>query len=123
MREVLALIEAICIIILTIVVVAATAVPMVNSSTLLQAYSLLPGISAFASSDSSLTADSLAGIMYVQNSNSDSITIVDLTTNAILRNITVDGTPHNIKRAEKKQTLYIHTSDTESVPIFMRNTT
>ncbi|HZB80619.1 MAG TPA: hypothetical protein VE264_05010, partial [Nitrososphaera sp.] len=68
MREVLVLIEAICII-LTIVVTA-TAVPMVNSSTLLQAYSLLPGISAFASSGSSLTADSLAGVMYVQNSNS-----------------------------------------------------
>jgi YVTN family beta-propeller protein len=122
MREVLVLIEAICIIILTIVV-AATAVPMVNSSTLLQPYSLLPGISAFASSDSSLTADSLAGIMYVQNSNSDSISIVDLATNAILRNITVDGTPHNIKLSEDQQTLYILTSDRDSVTIFMLNTT
>src|ERR671917_210313 len=62
MREVLVSIEAICII-LTIVVTA-TAVPMVNSSNLLQDYSLLPGISAFASSGSSLTADSLAGLMY-----------------------------------------------------------
>ena len=123
MREVLVLIEAICIIILTIVVVAATAVPMVNSSTLLQAYSLLPGISAFASSDSSLTADSLAGIMYVQNSNSNSISIVDLATNAILRNITVDGTLHNIKLSEDQQTLYILTSDRDSGTIFMLNTT
>jgi YVTN family beta-propeller protein len=122
MREVLVLIEAICIIILTIVV-AATAVPMVNSSTLLQAYSLLPGISAFASSGSSLTADSLAGVMYVQNSNSNSISIVDLATNAILRNITVDGTPHNIKLSEDQLTLYILTSDRDSGTIFMLNTT
>lgn len=123
MREVLVLIEAICIIILTIVVVTATAVPMVNSSTLLQAYSLLPGISAFASSGSSLTADSLAGVMYVQNSNSNSISIVDLATNAILRNITVDGTPHNIKLSEDQLTLYILTSDRDSGTIFMLNTT
>lgn len=121
MREVLVLIEAICII-LTIVVTA-TAVPMVNSSTLLQAYSLLPGISAFASSGSSLTADSLAGVMYVQNSNSNSISIVDLATNAILRNITVDGTPHNIKLSEDQLTLYILTSDRDSGTIFMLNTT
>ncbi len=121
MREVLVLIEAICII-LTIVVTA-TAVPMVNSSTLLQAYSLLHGISTFASSGSSLTADSLAGVMYVQNSNSNSISIVDLATNAILRNITVDGTPHNIKLSEDQLTLYILTSDRDSGTIFMLNTT
>src|SRR5919106_1816094 len=122
MREVLVLIEAICIIILT-VVVAATAVAMVNSSTLLQAYSLLPDISAFAASGSSLTADSLAGVMYVQNSNSNSISIIDLATNAILRNITVDGTPHNIKLSQDQQTLCIITSDRDSGTIFMLNTT
>src|SRR3712207_2681420 len=121
MGEVLVLIEAICII-LTIVVTA-TAVPMVSSSTLLQAYSLLPGISAFASSGSSFTADSLAGVMYVQNSNSNSISIVDLATNAILRNITIDGTPHNIKLSEDQLTLYVLTSDGDSGTIFMMNTT
>src|ERR687892_1358408 len=120
MKEVLVLIEAICVM-LTIVV--AVAVLMVNSSTLLQAYSLLPAISAFASSGSSLTADSLAGVMYVQNSNSNSISIVDLATNAILRNITVDGTPHNIKLSEDQLTLYILTSDRDSGTIFMLNTT
>ena len=120
MKQILALIEAICII-LTIIVVAA--VPIVNSSTLLQAYSLLPGISAFASSDSSLTADSSAGVMYVQNSNSNSISIVDLSTNAILRNIIFDGTPHNIKLSEDQLTLYILTSDRDSGTIFVLNTT
>ncbi|MDQ3852434.1 MAG: DUF192 domain-containing protein [Thermoproteota archaeon] len=121
MKDVLVLIEAICVI-LTIIV-AAVAVPMANSSTLLQAYSLLPGISAFASSGSSLAADSLAGVMYVQNSNSNSISIIDLATNAVLRNITVDGTPHNIKLSEDQLTLYILTSDRDSGTIFMLNTT
>ena len=105
------------------IVGAAAAVPMVNSSTLLQAYSLLPGISAIASSDSSLTADSLPGIMYVQNANSSSISIVDLATNASLRNITVDGTPHNIKLSEDKLTFYILTSDRDYGTIFILNTT
>src|ERR687892_523034 len=79
MKEVLVLIEAICVI-LTILV--AVAVLIANSSTFLQAYSSLTGISAFASS-ASLTAHSLAGVMYVQNSNSNSISVIDLATNAI----------------------------------------
>jgi hypothetical protein len=52
---------------------------MANSSTFLQAYSLLPAISAFGSAGS-LTADSLAGVLYVQNSNSNSISVIDLAT-------------------------------------------
>jgi YVTN family beta-propeller protein len=119
MKEVMVLIEAIYVI-LTIIV--AVAVLMANSSTFLQAYSLLPTISAFGSADS-LTADSLAGVMYVQNSNSNSISVVDLATNTILRNITVDGTPHNIKLSEDQLTLYILTSDRDSGTIFMLNTT
>jgi YVTN family beta-propeller protein len=119
MKEVLVLIEAICVI-LTIVV--AVAVLMANSSTFPQAYSLLPIISAFGSAGS-LTADSLVGIMYVQNSNSNSISVVDLATNTILRNITVDGTPHNIKLSEDQLTLYILTSDRDSGTILMLNTT
>jgi YVTN family beta-propeller protein len=119
MKEVLVLIEAICVI-LTILV--AVAVLIANSSTFLQAYSSLTGISAFASS-ASLTAHSLAGVMYVQNSNSNSISVIDLATNAILRNITVDGTPHNIKLSEDQLTLYILTSDRDSGTIFVLNTT
>ena len=120
MKEVLVFIEAICVILTIIVAVAA--VLMANSSTFLQAYSLLPTISAFGSAGS-LTADSLAGVMYVQNSNSNSISVVDLATNTILRNITVDGTPHNIKLSEDQLTLYILTSDRDSGTIFMLNTT
>lgn len=121
MKEGLVLIEAIYVI-LTIVV-AAVAVLIANSSTFLQAYySLLPAISAFGSADS-LTADSLAGVMYIQNSNSNSISVVDLATNTILTNITVDGTPHNIKLSEDQLTLYILTSDRDSGTLFMLNTT
>jgi YVTN family beta-propeller protein len=119
MKEVLVLIESICVI-LTILV--AVVVLIANSSTFLQSYSLLPSIGAFASS-ASLTADSLAGVMYVQNSNSNSISVVDLATNAILRNITVDGTPHTIKLSEDQLTLYILTSDMDAGTIFMLNTT
>src|ERR671918_1251733 len=119
MKEVLVVIKAICVI---LIILVAVVVLITNSSTFLQSYSLLPSIGAFASSASS-TADSLAGVMYVQNSNSNSISVVDLATNAILRNISVDGTPHNIKLSEDQLTLYILTSDRDSGTIFMLNTT
>jgi YVTN family beta-propeller protein len=120
MKEVLVLIEAICV---TLTIVVSVAVLMTNSSTSLQDYFLLPDISAFASAGSSLTAESLAGVMYVQNSNSNSISVIDLETNEILRNITVDGTPHNIKLSEDQLTLYILISDRDSGTIFLLNTT
>src|ERR671915_217347 len=119
MKEFLVVIKAICVI---LIILVAVVVLITNSLTFLQSYSLLPSIGAFASSASS-TADSLAGVMYVQNSNSNSISVVDLATNAILRNITVDGTPHNIKLSEDQLTLYILTSDRDSGTIFMLNTT
>src|ERR671915_2187498 len=119
MKEFLVVIKAICVI---LIILVAVVVLITNSLTFLQSYSLLPSIGAFASSASS-TADSLAGVMYVQNSNSNSISVVDLATNAILRNISVDGTPHNIKLSEDQLTLYILTSDRDSGTIFMLNTT
>jgi YVTN family beta-propeller protein len=119
MKEDMVLIEAIFVI-LTIVV--AIAVLITNSSTFFQVYSLLPAMSAFGSAGS-LTADSSAGVMYVQNANSNSISVIDLATNTILRNITVDETPHNIKLSEDQLTLYILTSDGNSGTIFMLNTT
>jgi YVTN family beta-propeller protein len=118
MKEDLVLIEVIYVI-LTMVAVA---VLMANSSTFLQAYSLLPAINAFGSAGS-FTADSLAGVMYVQNSNSNSISVVDLATNTILRNITVEGALHNIKLSEDQLTLYILTSEKDSGTILMLNTT
>lgn len=107
---------------LTIVAAAVAAAFMANNSTFMQPYSLLPVAIAFGSAGR-LTAESLAGVLYVQNSNSNTITVVDLATNAILRNITVDGTIHNIKLSDDQMTLYILTSDGDSGTIFMLNTT
>ncbi|MDQ3851738.1 MAG: DUF192 domain-containing protein [Thermoproteota archaeon] len=117
MKEVLVLIGAICIM-LTITV----AVLIVNSSPSIQANSLLPAISAFGSAGS-LTSDSLAGVMYIQNSNSNSISVIDLATNSILKNITVDGAPRNIKLSQDQLTLYILTSNRDSGTVLMLNTT
>lgn len=119
MKEGLVLIEVIGVMIL---IVVAVAVVMANSSNSLQAYSLLSAISAYGSAGS-LTTDSLAGVMYVQNSNSSSISIVDLATNTILMNITVDEMLHTIKLSEDQLTLYIMTTDRDSGSIFMFNTT
>lgn len=119
MEEVLVLIEAIFVI---LTIVAAVAAFMANNSTFMQAYSLLPAISAFGSADS-LMADSLAGELYVQYSNSNTISVIDLATNSILRNITVNGMVHNIKLSDDQMTLYILTSDGDSGTIFMLNTT
>ena len=93
-----------------------------SSSSLLKDYSLFPAIDAFGSFGT-LTSDSLSGIMYVQNMNSNSISVIDLATNTILRNITVDGTLQNIKLSEDQQALYIITTNRDSGTIYMLNTT
>jgi YVTN family beta-propeller protein len=105
-----------------LVVLTMVVVLMSDRSAFLQSYSLLPAISAYGS-DGSLTTDSLAGVMYVQYSNSSSISVVDLATNTILMNITVDEPLHNIKLSEDQLTLYIMTADRDSGTIFMLNTT
>lgn len=120
MKEGLVLIEAIGFV---IIIVISLALPMANSSNpLLAYYSLLPAISAFGS-DGGLTSGSLAGVMYVQNSNGSSISVVDLATSAILLNMIVDGTLHNIELSEDQLTLYIMTTNRDSGTIFMLNTT
>ena len=120
MKEGLVLIEAIGFMILIII---SLALPMANSSNpVLAYYSLLPAISAFGS-DGGLTSGSLAGVMYVQNSNGSSVSVVDLATNTILLNMIVDGTLHNIELSEDQLTLYIMTTNRDSGTIFMLNTT
>jgi YVTN family beta-propeller protein len=93
-----------------------------SSGALLGDYSLFHAIGAFGSTGT-LTTDSLSGFMYVQNSNSNSISVIDLATNTVLRNITVDGTLQNIKLSEDQQTLYIITTNRDSGTIYMLNTT
>jgi YVTN family beta-propeller protein len=84
-------------------------------------YSSFPAIDAFASFGS-LTSDSLTGLMYVQNSNSNSISVIDPATNTVLGNITIDGTIQDIKLSEDQETLYIITSARDSGTIYMLNT-
>jgi YVTN family beta-propeller protein len=106
-----------------IIVLAVVAVLMANSSNSVVAYySLLPAIGAFGS-EGGLTSDSFAGVMYVQNSNSSSISVIDLATNSILLNITLDEMLQNIKLSEDQLTLYVMTTDGGSGSIFMLNTT
>jgi YVTN family beta-propeller protein len=106
-----------------IIVLSVVAVVMANSSNSLVAYySLLPAIRAFGS-EGGLTSDSFGGVMYVQNSNSSSISVIDLATNSILLNITLDEMLQNIKLSDDQLTLYIMTTDGGSGSIFMFNTT
>jgi YVTN family beta-propeller protein len=106
-----------------IIVLAVVAPLMASSSNSLVAYySLLPAIGAFGS-EGGLTSDSFGGVMYVQNSNSSSISLVDLATNSILLNITLDEMLQNIELSEDQLTLYIVTTDGGSGSIFMFNTT
>lgn len=93
-----------------------------SSGGLLGAYSIFTAIDAFGSFGT-LSSDSLSGLMYVQNMNSNSISVIDLATNTVLRNITVDGTLQNIKLSEDQQTLYIITTNRGSGTIYMLNTT
>ena len=93
-----------------------------DSGAFLRDYSLFPAIGAFGSSGT-LSIDSLYGLMYVQNMNSNSVSIIDLATNTVLKNITVDGKLQNIKLSEDEQTLYIITTKKDSGTIYMLNTT
>jgi YVTN family beta-propeller protein len=108
---------------LTILVVAVDiAVLTSNSSTFPQAKYLSPAISAFGSVGS-LTTDSLRGVMYVENKDSNSISVVDLATNTIVRNITVDEKLYKIKLTEDQLKLYIIAADSDSGTILALNTT
>jgi YVTN family beta-propeller protein len=93
-----------------------------SSGALLNDYPLFPAINAFGSFGT-LTSGSLSGVMYVQNMNSNSISVIDLATNTVLRNITVDGTLQNIKLSEDQQALYIITTSRDSGTIYLLNTT
>jgi len=108
--------------ILPTVAIVALLLDAANSGALLKDYSLFPAIGAFGSFGT-LTRDSLSGVMYVQNVNSNSIAVIDLATNTVLRNITVDRTLQNIKLSEDQQALYIITTNRDSGTIYMLNTT
>ncbi len=104
-------------------IVAIVALLLASSSgALLKDYSLFPAIRAFGSFGT-LSDDALSGLMYVQNMNSNSISVIDLAANTVLRNITVNGTLQNIKLSEDQQALYIITTNRHSGTVYMLNTT
>jgi YVTN family beta-propeller protein len=118
-KEDLVLIESTGVMLTIIIIVAVLAT---NSSFFLQANSLLPAIRA-SGSVGGLPTDSLAGVLYVQNEDSKSISVLDLATNTIIRNLTFDERPYNIKLSEDQLRLYIITADKDSGTILVLNTT
>jgi YVTN family beta-propeller protein len=119
-KEVMILVKAVVMVLTVGITVAALLT--ISSDALLGGYSLFPAIDAYASSGT-LTTDSMTGLMYVQNTNSNSISVIDLATNTFLRNITIDGTTQNIKLSEDQQILYIVTTTRDAGTIYMLNTT
>ena len=65
---------------------------------------------------------SLSGeILYVENANSNSISVIDLATNTVIRNISVGNSPHDLKISQNQETLY--STDIDSGTISVINTT
>ena len=107
-----------------VVVLVLGAVLMVNSSSILPIrYSLFPTTNALGSAASNQSSDALAGFMYVQDTNSNNISVVDLATKTIVKNITLESRPQNIELSGDQQTLYILTTDRDSATIYKLNTT
>jgi YVTN family beta-propeller protein len=53
------------------------------------------------------TSDSLAGALYVENAQSNSISVIDLATNAILTNLTLGKAAFDVELSEDQRTLYL----------------
>jgi YVTN family beta-propeller protein len=65
--------------------------------------------------------DTLAGLLYVGDAKTNSVSVIDLATNAITKNITVGKSPHDIKISDDQQTIY--TTDTDSGTVSIINAT
>jgi YVTN family beta-propeller protein len=63
----------------------------------------------------------LRGFLYVGNAKSNSVSVIDLATNAIVKNITVGKSPHDIKISDDQQTIY--TTDIDSGTVSIINAT
>ena len=61
------------------------------------------------------------GFLYVGNAKSNSVAVIDLATNAIVKNITVGKSPHDIKISDDQQTVY--TTDIDSGTVSIINAT
>jgi YVTN family beta-propeller protein len=63
----------------------------------------------------------LHGFLYVGNAKSNSVSVIDLATNVIVKNITVGKSPHDIKISDDQQTVY--TTDIDSGIVSIINAT
>jgi YVTN family beta-propeller protein len=78
---------------------------MADSATFPRSSLLLP-VSVFGSA-SNFTSDSLAGALYVENAQSNSLSVIDLATNAIVTNITLGEAAFDVKLSDDQLTLYM----------------
>lgn len=83
--------------------------------------SLLHPISVFGSADLTSPIDSLAGVLYLENTQTNSISVIDLATNAVVTNLTLGERAFSIKLSEDQQTLYV--TDMHSGNVIKINTT
>jgi YVTN family beta-propeller protein len=61
------------------------------------------------------------GFLYVENAKSNSVSVIDLATNAVIKNITIGKSPHDIKISDDQQTVY--TTDIDSGTVSIINAT
>jgi YVTN family beta-propeller protein len=97
-----------------------------SSSNFLISYSLFHTTDALGSAVSNLSSDALAGFIYVQNTNSNNLSVVNPVTKTIVRNITLGSAPQHIEHielSEDQQILYILTAGKDSATIYKLNTT
>ena len=52
-------------------------------------------------------------VLYVENANSNSISVIDTATNTVIRNISVGSSPHDLKISQSQETLYSRYSGPE----------
>ncbi len=60
-------------------------------------------------------------VLYVENANSNTISVIDIETNSLVRNIAVGDSPHDLKISKDQQVLY--STDTDSGTISIIDTT
>jgi YVTN family beta-propeller protein len=63
----------------------------------------------------------MQGFLYVENAKSNSVSVIDLATNAVIKNITVGKSPHDIKISNDQETVY--TTDIDSGTVSIINAT
>ncbi len=90
------------------------------------AFTILSIDTSFANSSAKITSSRISsftgqGELYVGNAGSNTVSVIDLDNNHLIKNISVGKGPHDIKISENQQTVF--TTDTDSSTISAINTT